>query len=79
MPVPPVISTVPDAHASGIVMTTLPMWRAWLRCRSAAGARRTSQVLTGSGFSTPVRLNAATPERISAMPSAPASKRSNAR
>ena len=31
MPVPPVISTVPDAHASGVVMTILPMWRAWLR------------------------------------------------
>ena len=49
MPVPPVISTVPAAHASGIVNTTLPMWRAWLRCRSAAGARRTSHVVTGSG------------------------------
>ena len=44
MPVPPVISTVPAAHASGMVSTTLPMWRAWLRCRSAAGARRTSHV-----------------------------------
>ncbi|CAG6937453.1 hypothetical protein PICSAR240_04488 [Mycobacterium avium subsp. paratuberculosis] len=31
MPVPPVISTVPAESAPGTVMTTLPMWRAWLR------------------------------------------------
>ena len=54
MPVPPVISTVPARPtASGMVSTTLPMWRAWLRYRSAAGARRTSHVVTGSGRSTP--------------------------
>ncbi|CKT86520.1 Uncharacterised protein [Mycobacterium tuberculosis] len=28
---PPVINTVPAAHEPGISMTTLPVWRAWLR------------------------------------------------
>ena len=28
IPVPPVITTVPAAQASGMVSTTLPMWRA---------------------------------------------------
>ncbi len=33
MPVPPVISTVPDVHESGMVITTLPMCLAWPRKR----------------------------------------------
>ncbi len=53
MPVPPVISTVPEPSPDGKVITTLPMWRAWLKYRSAVRARRTSKVVTGNGSSTP--------------------------
>ena len=59
IPVPPVIRTVPAAQVSGIVMTTLPVWRAWLRYRSAAGARRMSNFVTGNGRSTLASNNSA--------------------
>ena len=82
MPVPPVISAVPPASPpgpSGMVSTTLPMWRAWLTNRYASAARRTSKALTGSGASTPAANSRIKSANISAMRSGPASIRSNAR
>ena len=77
--VAPVISTVPAVQASGMVITTLPTWRAWLRYRNAAGARRTSNLVAGNGCSTSSPNNPANSSSICWMRSGPASNRSKAR
>ena len=60
-------------------MTTLPMWRAWLRYRSAAGARRTSKVVTGNGRSTPASNSSASSSMYWCIRGRPGSNRSKAR
>ncbi|CKT11256.1 Uncharacterised protein [Mycobacterium tuberculosis] len=77
------ITTVPSAsrsaNAEGMVKTTLPIWRAWLMNRKAAGAQRTSHVVTGSRCSSRVSNSSRTSANISCMRAGPASDRSNAR
>ncbi|COX76291.1 Uncharacterised protein [Mycobacterium tuberculosis] len=62
-----------------MVKTTLPIWRAWLMNRKAAGAQRTSHVVTGSRCSSRVSNSSRTSANISCMRAGPASDRSNAR
>ncbi|COX55654.1 Uncharacterised protein [Mycobacterium tuberculosis] len=76
---PPVISTVPAAHASGMVSTTLPTWRAWLKNRYASRACRTSHDLTGSRCSASVLNNSTNSASICAIRCGPASIKSKAR
>jgi len=79
MPVPPVINTVPVAHVSGMVKTTLPVWRAWLRYLNAASPRRMSNVVNGNGRSTPASNSSASSHIHWCIRGRPGSNRSKAR
>ncbi len=77
VPVPPVIRTVPSGSSpGGTVSTIFPMCLACDMKRNASGARRTSQVVTGSGRSAPCSNRRTISVRISPTRCSPASPRS---
>ncbi len=75
----PVISAVPaGSSGAGTVRMTFPVWRAWLRNRNASGARRTSQAVTGRGWTTPWSARVRMSVSIRWIRSSPADISSNA-